>query len=114
MLFRCDFSQNFRVYFARLKYDTTAFVEQLLADVRAGVIPSIVECARNDAGGEFEGAFSKVCRERCIKQEITAADSPEYKGVAERRIAMMEAAVMVARGDADRECGVDVPGSLWA
>ena len=51
---------------------------------------------RSDDGGDFmEGKFGKLCRE--IKQEFTTADSPEYNGVAEQGLAMIEYAALAAR-----------------
>ena len=44
-----------------------------------------------------EGKFGKLCRERNIKQEFTTADSPEYNGVTERGLAMIESAALAAR-----------------
>ena len=37
-----------------------------------------------------------MCRDRNIIQEFTTADSPEFNGVAERRIAMVESAGLAA------------------
>ena len=58
---------------------------------------------RSDDGGEFgERKFRKLCRERNIKQEFTAADSPEYNGVAERGLALIESAALASRIQASR------------
>ena len=56
------------------------------------------------------------CRERNIKQELTAVESPEYNGVAERDLAVMEPAVLAARIHASElfpDCNVpEEPPSL--
>ena len=57
----------------------------------------MVETIRSDGGGEFSGAFSGLCRTRGMRQEYTPADRPEYKGVVERAIAMVEQVAMAAR-----------------
>ena len=41
--------------------------------------------------------FGKLCSERNIKRRFTTADSPEYNGVAERGLAMIESAALAAR-----------------
>ena len=47
-----------------------------MADVRADGVPSEVEIVRSDNGGEFFGSeFGEVCKQHCIKQEFTNADS---------------------------------------
>ena len=45
----------------------------------------------------MEGKSGKLCRERKIKHEFTTADSPEYNGVAERGLIMIESAALAAR-----------------
>ena len=45
----------------------------------------------------MEGKFGKLCRERKIKQEFTTADIPEYNGVAERGLVMIEPTALAAR-----------------
>lgn len=42
-----------------------------------------------------EGKIGKFYRERNIKQEFTTKDSPEYNGVAERGLAMIESTALV-------------------
>ena len=73
---------------------------------------------RSDDGGEFnEGKFDKLCRERNIKQEFTTADSPEYNGVAERGLTMIESAALAARIQGSElfpEYSVPEGPSLWA
>ena len=71
---------------------------KFLADLRVEGIPSEVEVVRSDNGGELnQGEFGQLCREINIKQEFTTADSPEYNGVAERGLAMIESAALAAR-----------------
>ena len=73
---------------------------------------------RSDEGGEFNhGELGHLCRERNIKQDFTTADSPEYNGVAERGLAMIESAALAARIQASELFpGFDIPEkpSLWA
>ena len=53
---------------------------------------------RSDGGGEFsKGAFGALCTKEKIRQEFTTADSPQYNGVAERQIAIIEAAGLASR-----------------
>ncbi|CAM9889479.1 unnamed protein product, partial [Sphacelaria rigidula] len=113
-LIRDDFTRKIWMYFGKHKSDTTRAFKQYLADVGAQCIPSVVETVRSDGGGEFSGSFSDLCRERGIRQEYTPADSPEYNGVAERAIAMVEKAAMAARIQAKVLYGVDVPARMWA
>ena len=75
-------------------------------------IPSAVETVRSDGGGEFSGSFSDLCREHGIREEYIPVDSPEYNGVAERAIAMVEKAAMAARIQAKVLYGVDVPARM--
>ena len=42
-------------------------------------------------------AFGTICTPEKIRQKITTADSPQYNGVAERQIAIIEAADLAAR-----------------
>ena len=53
---------------------------------------------RSDGGGEFsKGAFGALCTTEKVGQEFTTADSPQYNGVAERQITIIEAAGLAAR-----------------
>ena len=66
--------------------------------VRADEIPSLVDIVRFDNGGEFFGGeFASVCNELSNKQEFTPAYSPQYNGVAERGLGLIEEAAMAAR-----------------
>ena len=54
--------------------------------------PSPVETVRTDDAAEFgSGYLADLCRERgSFRQEYTIANNPQFNGVAERRIAMIE------------------------
>ena len=91
---------------------------QFLSDTRADGVPSQVVTVRSDGGGEFCGGnFGDLCRSRSIKQQLTTADSPQFNGVAERALGLIETAAMAGRIQA-RELfpGAQLPatGSLWA
>ena len=43
------------------------------------------------------GKFGDLCRSRCIKQELTTADCPQFNGVAERALGLIETAAMAGR-----------------
>lgn len=78
----------------------------------------LVEIIRSDNGGEFFGGeFASVCNELLIKQEFTPAHSPQYNGVAERGLGLIEEAAMAARVQAKVLFGhVQLPKTdkLWA
>ena len=113
-----DFSRHAWMYFVSCKYDAASAFEKFLADLRVKSTPSEVVIVRSDDGKEFmEGKFRKLCREQKIKQEFTTADSPEYNGVAERELAMIESAALAARTQASELFpGYSIPegASLWA
>ena len=68
-----------------------------MADVRADGVPSEVEIVRSDNGGEFFGSeFGEVCKQHCIKQEFTNADSPNQNGVVERALGIIKKAGLAA------------------
>ena len=91
MIVRDYISCHAWVYFVSHKYDAGSTFEKFLADLRVEGTPSEVVIVRSDDGGEFmEGKFGKLCRERKIKPDFTTADSPEYNGVAERGLPMIE------------------------
>ena len=70
--------------------------------------------AVNFAGGNLATYLS---RSRCIKQEFSTAGSPQFNGVAERALGLIETAAMAGRIQA-RELfpGAQLPAteSLWA
>ena len=58
--------------------------------------PKVVT-VRSDGGGEFRGGkFGDLCRSRGIKQ-FTTADSPQFNGVPERALGLVETAAMTGR-----------------
>ena len=70
---------------------------KFLAHVRADDVPSKIEIVRSDNGGEFFGGeFGEVCKQFCIKQEITNADSPKQNGVVERALGIIQNAALAA------------------
>ena len=72
----------------RRKSEAPEGLEQFLADVREVGIPEII---RSDDASELKGgAFSDICRKHRIKREFTSADMPQYNGVAERGLTLIE------------------------
>ena len=93
MIVRDDYSRFTRVFFLRTKDETATYFSKYLAEIA----PRKVDAARGDGGGEFsKGAFGALCTAEKIAQEYTTADSPQYNGVAERQIAIIEAAGLAA------------------
>ena len=65
------------------KSDAAETFKQFLSDTRADGVPSQLVTVRSDGGGEFcGGKFGDLYRSRCIKQQFTTADSPQFNGVA--------------------------------
>ena len=94
MIVRDDYSRFTRVFFLRTKDETATYFSKYLAEIA----PRKVEVARSDGGGEFlKGVFDALCTTEKIRQEFTTVDSPQYNDVAERQIAIMEAAGLAAR-----------------
>ena len=53
---------------------------------------------RSDGGGKYrKGKFGDLCRSRGTKQESTTADSPQFNGVVERALGLIEMAAMAGR-----------------
>ena len=97
MLVKDDFSRYAWVYFLKHKSDAANAFRKFLADVRADGVPSKVEIVRSDNGGEFFGGeFGEVCKQFCIKQEFTNADSPKQSGVVERALGIIQNAALAA------------------
>ena len=93
-----DYSPYTWMFFISHKSDAADTYIKFLSDLRLEGIPLEVFVIRSDDEGEFsEGKFGKLCSERNIKHEFTTADSPEYNGVAERGLALIESAALAAR-----------------
>ena len=117
LVVRDDISRYTCVYFMRHKSDATETFKQFLSDTRADGALSQVVTVRSDEGGELcGGRFDDLCRSRCMKQEFTTADSPQFNEVAERALGLIETAAMAGRIQA-RELfpGTQLPAteSLW-
>ena len=110
IIVRGNFSRYACVYFVSHKSDSSDAFETILVGRRVEDIPRKVLIVGSYGGREFnEGKFGKLCRERNIKQELTAVDNPEYNGVAERGLAVMEPVALAARIHASelfRDCNV--------
>ena len=66
--------------------------EQFLADIRSDGDPSKVVIARSD---QLRGReFVDLCRSRDIKQKFVTANSPQFNGVAERALCLIERVTM--------------------
>ena len=66
--------------------------------IRANGVLSKVAIVRSDGGGEFRGGkFGDLRRSGGIKQEFTTADSPQFNGVAERALGLIETAAVAGR-----------------
>ena len=92
-----DFTRRAWVYFLINKSDAGSAFGSFLASVRADGIQSLVEIVRSDNGGEFfRGEFASVCNKLLVKQEFTPAYCPQYNGVAERGLGLIEEAAMAA------------------
>ena len=115
----CDnFSRYTWVYFIRHKSDAAETFKQFPSDTRSDGVPSQVVIVRSDGGGQFCGRkFGGLCRSRCIKQEFITADSPQFNGVAERALGLIETAARAGRIQA-RElfpgAQLTATESLWA
>ena len=67
-------------------------------DLKGVIAPRKVEVVKSDGGGEFlKGAFGALYTPEKIRQGFTTADSPQYNGVVELQIAIIEAAGLAAR-----------------
>ena len=83
--------------FLKHKSDSGDVFRKFLADARADRVPSKVEIVRSDNGGEFSGGeFEEACKQHCIKQKFTNADSPKQNGVVERVLGIIQNAGLVA------------------
>ena len=94
IIVRDDFSRFTRAFFLRTKDEAATSCSKYLAEIA----PRKVDVVRSGGGGEFsKGALGALCTTEKIRQEFTTADSPQYNGVAERQIAIIEAAGLAAR-----------------
>ena len=86
---RDDYSRYTWMNFMSHSSDGADTFANILSDLRIEEIPPEVVMVRSDDRGEFsEGKFGKLFKEMNIKQEITkTADTLEYNGVEERRLA---------------------------
>ena len=102
----------------RSNSEVSKYFKQYLADHRFSGTPSPVETVRTDDGAEFKsGYFADLCRERGIRQEFTTANSPQFNGVAERGIAMVEStgkAALIQTKCMFSGMGIPLSDSLWA
>ena len=114
MIVRYNFSRFTRVLFPRTKDETATYFSKYQAEIA----PRKVKVVRNDGSGEFsKGAFGALRTAENTMQKITAADSPQYNGVAERQIAIIEATVLASRTQAAAKYPNEVcprGESLWA
>ena len=78
--------------------DAAETFKQFLPDTRTDGVQSQVVTVRSDGGGEFcGGKFGDLCRSRCIEQGFTTADSPQFNGIAEGALRLIETAAMSGR-----------------
>ena len=102
----------------RSKSEASKYFKQYLADHRFSGTPSPIETVRTDDAAEFKsGYFADLCRERGIRQEFTTATSPQFNGVAERGIAMIEStgkAAFIQTKCMFSGMGIPLSDSLWA
>ena len=88
------FRRSTRVFSLRTKDKTATYFSEYLAEIA----PRKVEVVRSDGGGEFtKGGFGALRTAEKTRQEFTTADSPQYNGVAERQIAIIEGAGLAGR-----------------
>ena len=79
------------MYFMRNKSEVSEDFKQYPADHRSSGTTSPVETGPTDDAAESKsGYFPDLCRERGIRQEFTTTNSPQFNGVAERGIAMID------------------------
>ena len=118
LLVKYDFSRFSAVYFMRSESEVSKYFKQYLADHRFSGTPSPVETVRTDDAAELKsGSFIDLCRERGIRQGFTTANSPQFNGVAERGIAMIEStgkAALIQAKCMSSGMGIPLSDSLWA
>ena len=118
LLVKDDFSRFSAVYFMRSKSEVSKYFKQYLADHRFSGTTFPAETVRTDNAAEFKsGYFADLCRERGIRQEFITANSPQFHGVAERGIAMIEStgkAALIQANCMFSGMGIPLSDSLWA
>ena len=116
LIVRDDWTQFTRLYFLGQTSDVASAFESFLAKIRVNNTPFAVMAVRSDVGGEvFGGSFRNLCHKRGIKQEFTLVDSPNYNGVAEQTLALInDTAVAVGIQAPVLYLGAPVYPSLWA
>lgn len=114
-IFRDDASRMSREYFIKKKSDAPDALEQYLADTKEMGVPEII---RSDGAPELMyGRFAEICRHHGIKREFTSANTPQYNGVAERGLTLIEklakASIFQAQ-ESFRGMGLPAMGPFWA
>jgi hypothetical protein len=80
-----DYSRKTWVYLLKEKSDALATFKQFVV-MAERESDRKVKAVRSDRGGEFtSGAFKEYCKGLGIRQQLTAAYSPESNGIAERK-----------------------------
>ena len=98
LIVRDDFPRYTWVHYLRPKSDAAEMFKQFLAGTRAEGVLSQGVIVRPDGGGEFRGGeLGDLCRSRCIKQEFTTADRPQFNGVVKRALGLIKTAAMPGR-----------------
>lgn len=75
------------MYFLVSKSDAYLELRDFLSDV---LTDGKLHIVRSNNGGEFGSHFLELCSEHLIRQEFTLPDRPQYNGIAERAIALIE------------------------
>ena len=100
------------VKFVKEKSDTTAALLSLIA---CYITPQklSIECVRTDNGGEFEGEFQRELDRRSITHGHTPPDTPQYNGVAESALGLLQEKAITLMEELDDV--INVPREkLWA
>jgi transposase InsO family protein len=80
-----DYSRHCWVFFLATKNETFASFKQFRKTVEKQ-IQKPVSCLRTDRGGEFLSTeFNNYCKLEGIRRQLTAAGTPQQKGIAERK-----------------------------
>lgn len=88
-IIRDDYSRYVWLYFISHNSDRADRFAKFLSDFKLETTPHEVVVIRHDDGGEInEGKYGKLCRDKAIKEELTA-DSPAYCGVTKQGLVMI-------------------------